>query len=143
MSKCEHFIYTAGKINSKEGYQVIAKSQGVSDELTQTLREYMYPLGITVDEFEKSKSLLLLGDFVVYSIVKNIGVGYDGRRGTLYNHTFIMKKEEFEKLNFDSKLFDQYFIEDDSIRGQLDVLDIQNQNMLPNFGLIKSSLNEI
>ena len=143
MSKCEHFIYTAGKIDSREGYQVIAKSQGVSDELTQTLREYMYPLGMNVEEFKKSKSLLLLGDLVVYSIVKNIGIGFDGRRGTLYNHTFIMKKEEFEKLNFDSRLFDQYFIEDDSIRGQLDVLDIQNQNISPNFDLIKSSSSEI
>ena len=35
MPKCDHFIYTAGKIGNNEGYQIIAKSAGITDEITK------------------------------------------------------------------------------------------------------------
>ena len=142
MPNCEHFIYTAGKVGDREGYQVIAKSSGITEKQTEELREYMYPLGITVEKFTKSKSLLVLRGIVAYSIIKNIGIGYDGRRGTLYNHTFIIKKKDFEQLNYDSRIFDQYFIEDDSIRGELESLEIDPQEFKIDLGIINSSLGK-
>ena len=126
MAKCEHFIYTAAKIGSNEGYQIIAKSSGITDQITNNLTEYLYPLGVKVNEFKESRSMLLLPDSKIsYSIVKNIGKGYDGRSGTLYNHTFVIEKDEFKKLDFDSRIFEKHFVRNDALRGELKSLDIE------------------
>ena len=90
MATCEQFIFTAAQIDTREGYQVTAKSKGISKEIVQNLREYLFPLGIDEEKFQSSKSLIELDkNKIAYSIVKYIGIGYDGRRGTLYNHTFV------------------------------------------------------
>ena len=107
MPICEHFVFTAGKIGINEGYQIVAKSEKVPNNITQKLHEYLFPLGVDLNEFTKSKSLIVIDrNTVVYSIVKNMGVGYDGRKGTLYNHSFVINKDEFQKLGFDSRVFD-------------------------------------
>ena len=122
----------------REGYQVVAKSSGVSNELTQSLLEYMYPIGVKVEEFRESKSLLILDkNKVAYSIIKNIGVGYDGRRGTLYNHTFLISIEDFEKLNYDTRVFDEHFIKNSSIHGQLSPIQIDPVTKLPHLELLQ------
>ncbi len=51
MPKCDHFIYTAAKIGSSEGYQIIAKSEGITDEIISQLSKYLYPLGVKVSDF--------------------------------------------------------------------------------------------
>ncbi len=138
MPTCEHFIYTTAKTNLKTGYQIIAKSSGINDRLLSSLTNYLYPLGVNPNEFTESKSLLPLGkEHMAYSIVKNIGVGYDGRNGTLYNHTMIMKKNNFEKLDNDTRILDKYFIEDYSIRGELDTLYIQPEKIEIDFDYLK------
>ena len=143
MVVCEQFIFTAAKIDGNEGYQVIAKSKGISHEIVQNLREYLFPLGINEDEFHSSKSLIDLGkNQITYSIVKNIGVGYDGRRGTLYNHTFVIEKKDFEELLNDSRIFDNYFIEDSSLRGELKTIQIKPVEIPPNFKVL-NKLNPI
>lgn len=110
MPKCDHFIYTASKIENNEGYQIIAKSAGITDEIIFKLEKYLYPLGVKINGFEESRSLLILpNNKIAYSIVKNIGIGYDGRRGTLYNHTFVIDENEFEELDFDSRVFEKTF----------------------------------
>jgi len=131
MPKCDHFIYTAGKIGSNEGYQIIAKSAGITDEIISKLEKYLYPLGVKISGFEESRSLVILrNNKIAYSIVKNIGVGYDGRRGTLYNHTFVIDEDEFEEVGFDSRIFEKYFIKNDSLRGELKPVNIK-QIFLP------------
>ncbi|MDE2589988.1 MAG: hypothetical protein KGL95_10040 [Patescibacteria group bacterium] len=138
MPICEQFIYTAAKIGLTEGYQVIAKSDGVSDEIIKKMSEYMYPIGVKTNEFKTSKSLIILDrKRIAYSIVKNIGVGYDGRRGTLYNHTFVIDKEEFEKSGNDSRTFDEHFIQNPSIRGTLPILKIEVFSKLPDLNSLK------
>ena len=138
MPKCDHFIYTAGKIENNEGYQIIAKSAGITLDITSKLEKYLYPLGVKISEFEESRSLLILSNNkIAYSIVKNIGIGYDGRRGTLYNHTFVLDKNDFEKLDFDSRMFEKYFVKNDSLRGELKPVNIEPNNISPDFKFLK------
>ena len=134
---CEQFIFTAAKIDGNEGYQVIAKSQGISSELVENIREYLFPSRINEEEFQSSKSLIELNkNHIAYSIVKNIGVGYDGRRGTLYNHTFVVEKKDFEEMYNDSRLFDNSFIENPSLRGELKTIQIKPVENPPNFKIL-------
>lgn len=137
MVTCEQFIFTAAKIDTREGYQVTAKSKGISTEIVQNLREYLFPLGIDEEKFQSSKSLIELNkNKIAYSIVKNIGVGYDGRRGTLYNHTFVIAKNNFEQLYNDSRIFDDYFIEDYSKQGELKTVQITPKKIPPKFKIL-------
>lgn len=138
MPTCDHFVYTAGKIGNNEGYQVIAKSSGVTKQIISNLTEYLYPLGVKVSDFKESRSLLILPQGKIsYSIVKNIGIGYDGRRGTLYNHTFVIDKSDFEKLDFDSRIFEKYFIKNESLRGELKPVKIEPSSISPDFELLE------
>ena len=138
MPQCDHFIYTAGKVGSTEGYQIVAKSSGITDEIISKLEKYLYPLGVKTSEFEESRSLLILPhNKIAYSIVKNIGIGYDGRRGTLYNHTFVIDQDDFEKLDFDSRVFEKYFIKDDSLRGDLNPVSLEHPLLTADFKFLK------
>lgn len=138
MPKCDHFIYTAGKIGSNEGYHIIAKSTGITDEIISKLEKYLYPLGVKISGFEESRSLVILpNNKIAYSIVKNIGVGYDGRRGTLYNHTFVIDENEFKEVNFDSRVFEKYFIKNDSLRGELKPVNIKQISLPLDFKFLK------
>lgn len=137
MPNCEHFVFTAAKIGINEGYQVVAKSDQIPKSIDKKLRDYLFPLGIDLNTFSKSKSLLLIDkNTIMYSIVKNIGIGYDGRKGTLYNHSFIINKDEFEKLGFDSRIFDKYFIENPNIRGVLKPIQFEKNDTTPDFKLL-------
>ncbi|MFZ1077980.1 MAG: hypothetical protein WAN47_11195 [Nitrosotalea sp.] len=138
MPTCEHFIYTAGKIGTKEGYQIIARSEGISDRIVDNLLEYLFPIGVKSEEFTESRSLLVFDKTkIAYSIIKNLGIGYDGRRGTLYNHTFIINKDDFEKLNYDSRVFESFFIQNPSIRGRLEPIKINTTAKLPRLELLQ------
>lgn len=137
MPTCEHFIYTAAKIGTKEGYQIVAKSEGITDEIINGLLEYMYPIGIKSEEFKESRSFLIVKNKIIYSIIKNIGIGYDGRRGTLYNHTFVIDKDDFAKLSNDSRLFESFFIQNPSLRGTLEPVKISPANNLPNLEILQ------
>lgn len=139
MPTCEHFVFTAAKIGINEGYQIVAKSEKISNNITQKLQGYLFPLGVDLNEFKKSKSLVIIDrNIIVYSIVKNIGIGYDGRKGTLYNHSFVINKSEFQKCGFDSRIFDQYFIENYNIRGKLPPIKLEETHTFPNFELLKN-----
>lgn len=133
MAICEQFIYTAAKIGTDEGYQIIAKSAGINEQLINRITPYLYPLGVKVSEFKESRSLLIFQNKVVYSIVKNIGIGYDGRRGTLYNHSFIIDKNEFEKLGNDSRIFNKFYIQDDKLRDTLPTITIEKSSIPTDF----------
>lgn len=144
MPICEHFVFTAAKIGINEGYQIVAKSEKISNSITQKLQGYLFPLGVDLNEFKKSKSLVIIDrNTIVYSIVKNIGVGYDGRKGTLYNHSFVINKSEFQKIGFDSRVFDRYFIENYNIRGKLPPIKLEETRTSPNFELLKKMNQKI
>lgn len=137
MPLCEHFIYTSAKTSKKIGYQVVLKSEGITERILSQLKEYHYPIGIKPSDFKESCSLLILDDQrIAFSIVKNIGFGYDGRDNTLYNHTFIMKIIDFEELNCDSRIFYNYFIDYTSMPNLLKSFDIPKLYLSPNMSVI-------
>ncbi len=147
MFSCDHFIYTSAKTDEKEGYQIIAKSNGISNEILSELSGYYYPIGTNLEKFQESRSQLIFKNKIAYSIIKNIGVGYDARRGTLYNHTFIFDKEDFEKIENDSRIFDNYFIEDSNLSGKLEPIQIKSSPVPIDFsafsGISEGILNKI
>ena len=86
----------------------------------------------------ESKSLLYLEpDKIAFSIVKNIGIGFDGRDNTLYNHTIILEKNQFEKLNSDSRTLSNYFIEKPTERGTLDKISIKEDKLPINWNFFE------
>lgn len=125
MFNVEQFIYTTSTIENKKGYQIVAKSEGITENIITELNSYIYPMDIDPSKFNESRSFLLLkDDLVAYSRIKNIGTGYDGRENTLYNHTFVFSKVGFEKYNYDSRIFDKFYLEDKFARGILPTLSI-------------------
>jgi len=125
MFNIEQFVYTTASIKNKKGYQIVAKSEGVTDEIVSELESYVYPIDTDPSKFKESRSLVLLeNDLIAYSRIKNIGLGYDGRENTLYNHTFIFSIIDFEKYDNDSRIFDKFYLEDKSARGILPTLSI-------------------
>lgn len=125
MFNVEQFIYTTATIENKKGYQIVAKSEGITNEIVTELGAYVYPINVDPSKFNESRSFLLLNnDLAAYSIIKNIGTGYDGRENTLYNHTFIFSKKDFEKYDWDSRFLDKFYIEDKGARGILPTLSI-------------------
>ena len=133
-----NILYTPAKTDVKTGYQIVAKSSGINDRILNGMISYFFPLGVDPMEFKKSKSLLSIGkELVAYSTVKNIGIGYDGRDGTLYNHTIIMKKDDLEKIEYDTRILDKYFIENYDIRGKLEQLYIQPEKIDLDFEYLK------
>jgi len=125
MIECDHFIYTSAKTRDKEGYQIVAKSKGISKDIISEFAGYYYPIGTDIEKFDESRSLFFLKkNKIAYSIIKNIGIGYDARSGTLYNHTFIIDKDQFSKLNNDSRLFDEFYLKNTTMRGTLEKIRI-------------------
>lgn len=125
MLTVDQFVYTTASLSGKSGYQIIAKSSGVSEEIISELDDYLYPTGIEPSEFNEARSMLLLKNGrVAFSKIKNIGMGYDGRNNTLYNHTLIVDKEDFAKYEYDTRIFEQFYVENTSLQGKLPVLQI-------------------
>ena len=137
----EQFIYTSANIGGKKGYQIVAKSDGVSDKIISEINPYLYPLGVTSSKFIESCSLLLLGNKITYSKIKNIGIGHDGRNNTIYNHTLIMNVEDFKKILNDTRILEQYYIEDSTLEGELPQLKIEEGSRVKDI-IISNEINE-
>ena len=108
----EQFAYMPAAVGSRRGYQVVAKSPGISDGILEQMEPYMFPAGLGRG-FSSSKSLLLLrGHLVAYSSITNVGAGYDGRPDALYNHTLVLSEENFAGIGFDTRALDSHFARD-------------------------------
>jgi len=125
MINCDQFIYTAAKTKREKGYQVIAKSDGVSEGILSELRNYFYPSGIKHSQFKESRSLLFLkNNKIAFSIIKNIGTGFDGRPDAIYNHTIILTKDDFKKILNDTRVLENYYLENSKKIGHLPIVSI-------------------
>ena len=121
----EQFVYTAAKTKIEKGYHVIAKSEGISDDILSELRNYFYPLGIKHSQFKESRSLLLLkNNKVAFSIIKNIGTGFDGRPDAIYNHTIVLSKDDFQQINNDTRILETCYLGNSKKIGFLPTISI-------------------
>jgi len=126
MITCDQFIYTTAKTTNRAGYQVVAKSAGVQDDIIDVMTGYLYPTGLNLDEYEESRALRVLNnELIAYSIIKNIGIGYDTRKNTLYNHTFLITKTNFANIDNDTRHLEPFFNMDYEIRGNLPIIKIK------------------
>ena len=129
MQECEQLFYTTAAIGNRTGYQVIARSTGITEEIIQELEGYLYPIGVDSNKFTTSNSLLFLKNKkIAFSTVRNVGTGFDGRDNTLYNHTIILEKEQFEKIEYDSRSLQNYYVENTRKQGKLDKITIQENS---------------
>ncbi len=135
MVLCEHFIYTSAETERKNGYQVIAKSTGITEKILKELDNYLYPIGTESGEFKSSVSLRILTDHVAFTQVRNIGIGYDGRPDTIYSHTIVMKKNDFKKFDNDSRIFNDKYIEETKL-DHLTPIIIEKKKLQPDFTII-------
>lgn len=135
MVLCEHFIYASAETEKKNGYQVIAKSTGVTEKILKELDNYLYPIGTESGKFKSSISLKILTDHVAFTRVRNIGISYDGRPDTIYSHTIVMKKKDFEKFDNDSRIFNDKYVEETKL-GHLAPIIIEKKKIQPDFTII-------
>ncbi len=147
MISCDHFIYTAAPVKGKSTYQVTAKSSDISEHVIKELFPHVFPADVNLSKFKESRSLLLLdNDKIAYCRVRNIGIGYDGRSDTLYSHTIIIGVEDFKKINNDSRILHEHYIEKPSLVGKIEKINIEPKEIPINFNLLNvysSSLHDI
>lgn len=125
MIRLDQLVYTACMTSKKRGYQVISQSEGISKDVILSMNLYFLPAGIGLGEFKSSKSMRILPcGKVAYSNIKNVGVGFDGRPDTLYNHTVVMSVEDFAKIGYDSTLLNLFYLEH-AVPGDLPTIDME------------------
>ena len=111
MISCEHFIFASAKTKKKNGYQIISRSNNITPKLLSLLENYVQPSGMDLHDFSQSKSLLIMKDEVAFTMMKNIGNGHDGRPNTIYSHTIIININDFKKFDYDTRLFEKLYVE--------------------------------
>ena len=126
----EQFAYMPASVGSRRGYQVVAKSPGISGGILEQMEPYMLPAGLGRG-FSSSKSLLSLrGGLVAYSSITNVGDGYDGRPDALYNHTLVLSEDIFASIGFDTRALDAYFAKNPP-RGALPSIPVEGSAPAP------------
>ena len=137
MISCDHFIYTAAPVKGKSTYQITAKSIEISENVIGELLPHIFPTDVDLTEFKESRSLFILKDGkIAYCRVRNIGIGYDGRSGTLYSHIILITVEDFKKINNDSRVLNDYYIERPSTVGKLEKINVIPKEIPINFNLL-------
>lgn len=102
----EQLVYTTSNIRGRKGYQIVAKSRGITDEIASALKSHFHPPGIRPEDFKESHSLVeLAGGRVAYCHARNIGAGYDGRRDTLCSHVLVLARGDFARHGCDTRRF--------------------------------------
>lgn len=130
MMRAEHLIYTTGNVRGKKGYQIVAKSRGITDKIESALRFNFHPPGIRPETFTESHALVDLGgDKVAYCHAKNIGIGYDGRRGTLCSHVVIINRADFARLGYDTRILAPLHPGNRRLRGTLPLAEVDPSTM--------------
>ena len=138
MLNIEQFVYTTASSKNKQGYQIVAKSNGVTNDIISKIDPYFHPIGILPSKFIESKSLLVFKDEkkIIFSKIRNIGIGYDGRDNTLYNHSLILDIDEFSQIDNDTRILEAFYFEDYDISGELPQLKINPQKSVLSFNMM-------
>ena len=113
----EQIFYTATfedhKLGIHRGYGVVAKSDGIKDDLLKFLDQYHYPLGNndqSIFNTNPYKSLVKFKDLLIYTYAKT-SVGCDGRDNTYYTNHFVFKESEFPDIDNDTRILDCMYVD--------------------------------
>lgn len=128
MIQCQHFIYTTASLKDRSGYQIVAQSNNISSDLFTKLQGNFLPAGTDPANFDKCYMFFVFQDDVVFSTIKNIGVGFDGRNNTLYNHSIVITKTNFLKIHNNPKILTKFFINNYSLKGDLSPIEIHDDD---------------
>lgn len=104
--KIENFVATWALVGSFQGMQVVEKSAGLTREMCESIRK-----STMIEVQNAAKGYLKEGDSVVQfvsnplqdrkwislAVIRNIGIGIDGRSGTLCAHYAVINTDEFKK----------------------------------------------
>lgn len=138
----EQFVYAAAAIKNKKGYQIVAKSTGITKDILEKLEPYLYPIGMDPNTFTESRSLVVFdNDSVAYTITKNIGTGYDGRENSIYSHVFVFSAKDFEKHGYDSRILNTLYVEDKTLKGILPTMAIDLSS--PQYPIIPNVVHDV
>ena len=132
MIRAEQMVYTTANIDGKKGYQVVAKSRGISSAIESSLRHHFHPRGVWPEDFRESHTLTVLGDgLIAYCHARNIGVGYDGRRDTLCSHALVLASDAFKEYGYDTRILDPLHPGSRRVRGELPAVEIDPPQLPP------------
>jgi hypothetical protein len=101
----ENFVVTWAVVGSYQGMQVVEKSSGISRETCESIRK-----NTMIEVQNAARGFLKEGEYLVqfvcdplndqkwmtFGVIKNIGIGLDGRGGTLCAHYAVINTSEFK-----------------------------------------------
>jgi len=118
------------QIAGRKGYQVVAKSQGVTKEEVAFLESYGIPIALNPEVFTEGRRLFRLpSGRLGFNYLKNMGVGYDGRFGAIYSRTIIMDENQFLRFGADPRIFEPLFTQNPKEPGNLAQLELKSSQM--------------
>lgn len=131
------------QIASRKGYQVVAKSQGVTSEEVGFLESYGIPIALNPEAFTEGRRLFRLpSGRLGFNYLKNMGVGYDGRFGAIYSRTIIMKESQFVSFGADPRIVEPLFIQNPKEPGNLPQLELgSSQTLGIDFDVLRETLH--
>ena len=132
MTVAKQLVYTTGNIRGKKGYQIVAKSRGIPNEVESELRPHFLPLGVRPEDLVESHSLVdLTGGSVAYCHARNVGAGYDGRRDTLCSHVTVFSRSDFAAIGYDTRALAPLHPGRRRMRGVLPSVDLRSLRAPP------------
>lgn len=103
---CDHFAFASAPAGEGGAcrYGIVAKSPGVDDRAVRQLGGHLYPLGVNQASFTRSASLQVLDKSVAFTQARNAGYDRDGRPDSIYSHTVLVDKRDFEAIGCDTRV---------------------------------------
>lgn len=103
---CDHFAFASAPAGRGGAcrYGIVAKSPGVDDRAVRQLGGHLYPLGVDQASFTRSASLQVLDKSVAFTQARNVGYDRDGRPDSIYSHTVLVGKRDFEAIGCDTRV---------------------------------------
>lgn len=108
-------------INNCPGYQVIAKSDGLTPDEADKLSGRTLPGNIPINfKYSSSHNIFKLPTGrICFAKIHNIGIGLDDRANSICSHCFIFDERLLDLVDWNLRLFENFFRADNSVWGRL------------------------
>lgn len=108
---CDHFAFASAAPATAGGgrrgacrYGIVARSPGVDDRTLRLMDGHLYPAGVDRRTYARSVSLLALGGTIAFTQARNAGHDPDGRPDSIYSHTVLVDRGDFEAIGCDTRV---------------------------------------